>query len=162
MKKNAVFAILLVLTLLLTACGGSDKAKTITTADLNKALESYEITVDFVADGDKVSQFTITASGVNADDLINRDYVKEAYDLIMNDPGKSTFGHYKVLTGFGPVMGGLGLIDTTKDGEFSESAFIDEVLDIVCDGKAHTEAGWAITAKVDIENDTITITGISE
>ena len=162
MKKNALFAILLALTLLLTACGGSDKAKTITTADLNNALDAYEVTVDTVADGDKVSRFTITASGVNADDLLNRDYVKEAYDLIMNDPGKSTFGHYKALTGFGPVMEILGLIDTTKDGEFNESAFLDEVLDVVCDGKAHTEAGWTITAKVDTENDTIIITGISE
>ncbi len=162
-KKNALLIILLVLTMLLSACGNSsDKAKTITASDLNSALSSYEVELEVVESDKKVTQFTITASGVNADQLLDAAYVKEAYNLIMNDPVKSTYGHYKALCGFGPVMSVLAIIDTTADGDFDEDAFFNEVIDVICNGKAHTEAGWTITAKVDTANDTITITGISE
>ena len=66
------------------------------------------------------------------------------------------------MTGFGAVMSVIGLIDTTPEGEFNTEAFVNELLDVICDGKAHSEAGWTITAKVDKENDTITITGVRQ
>lgn len=160
MKRGSLLLILLALTLLLSACGASSgKNKSITKADLQTALKSYEVELNTVDSGKNVTQFTITASEVNADKLMNRSYVKEAYELSMTNPGKTTYGHYQVLRGFGPVMAVLGMIDTTPSGSFDNDAFIGELLDVICDGKAHSEAGWTITAKVDEQNNTITITG---
>lgn len=160
MKKGSIFALLLVLALLLSACStSSDKGKSITLTELQKALESYEVELDTVESGKSVTQFTITASKVNADKLMDRSYVKEAYELFMIDPGKTTYGQYQVLSGFGPVMEILGMIDTTPSGSFSTEAFVDEILDVICDGKTHSEAGWTITVKVDAQNSTLTITG---
>ena len=161
MKKSSLFLLLLVLTLLLSACSTSstNKAKNITLADLNTALESTDVDLKTVDDGKNITQFTITASNVNADKLVDRNYVKQAYILMMTKPGDMIYEQFKVMTGFGVMMDVFGLIDTTPEGEFDTSAFVNELLDVICDGKAHSEAGWTITAKVDKENDTLIITG---
>lgn len=161
MKKSSLFLLLLVLTLLLSACSTSstNKAKNITLADLNTALESTDVDLKTVDDGKNITQFTITASNVNADKLVDRNYVKQAYILMMTKPGDMVYGQFKVMTGFGVMMDVFGLIDTTPEGEFDAEAFVNEILDVICDGKAHSEAGWTITAKVDEANDTLTITG---
>lgn len=160
MKKSSLLLILLVLALLLSACStSSNKNKSITKADLQTALDSYEVELNTVDSGKNVTQFTITVSEVNADKLMDRSYVKEAYELSMTNPGKTTYGQYQVLRGFGPVMAILGMFDTTPSDSFDNEAFIGEILDVICDGKAHGEAGWIITAKVDAQNNTITITG---
>lgn len=164
MKKSSLFLLLLVLTLLLSACNTSStsKAKNITLADLNTALESNDVDLKTVDDGKNITQFTITASNVNADKLVDRNYVKQAYVLMMTKPGDMVYGQFMVMTGFGVMMDVFGLIDTTPKGEFDTEAFVNELLDVICDGKAHSEAGWTITAKVDKENDTITITGVRQ
>lgn len=160
MKKSSLFLLLLVLALVLSACStSSNKTKSITQADLQKTLESYEVELNTVDDGKNITQFTITASNVNADKLVDRNYVKQAYILMMTKPGDMVYGQFKVMNGFGIMMDVFGLIDTTPEGEFNTEAFVNEILDVICDGKAHSEAGWTITAKVDKENDTITITG---
>lgn len=163
MKKSGLLLILLVLALLLSACSTStNSAKNITLAGLQKALESYEVELDTVESGKDITQFTITASKVNADKLSDRSYVKEAYQLIMTNPGKLTYGHYQAMNGFGPTMDILGMLDTTPSGSFDNDAFVEEVLDVICSGKSHSEAGWTITVKVDTQNDTLTITGVRQ
>lgn len=163
MKKSGLLLILLVLALLLSACSTStNSAKNITLAGLQKALESYEVELDTVESGKDITQFTITASKVNADKLMDRSYVKEAYKMTMTNPGKSTYGHYQVMKGFGPVMAILGMIDTTPSGSFNADAFLDEILDVICSGKSHSEAGWTITVKVDKQNNTLTLTGVRQ
>ena len=160
MKKSSLFLLLMVLVMLLSACSTStNKAKNITLAELNTALESNDVDLKTVDDGKNITQFTITASNVNADDLVNRNYVKKAYTLMMTKPGDMVYGQFKVMNGFGIMMDVFGLIDTTPEGEFDTEAFVNEILDVICDGKAHSEAGWTITAKVDETNDTLTITG---
>lgn len=160
MKKSSLFLLLMVLVMLLSACSTStNKAKNITLAELNTALESNDVDLKTVDDGKNITQFTITASNVNADDLVNRNYVKKAYTLMMTKPGDMVYGQFKVMNGFGIMMDVFGLIDTTPEGEFDTEAFVNEILDVICDGKAHSEAGWTITAKVDENNDTLTITG---
>ena len=160
MKKSSLFLLLMVLVMLLSAC--SNQAKKITLTELKSALESYDVDIKTIDDGKNITQFTITASNINADDLVDRNYVKKAYTLAMTKPGDMVYGQFKVMTGFGAVMSVIGLIDTTPEGEFNTEAFVNELLDVICDGKAHSEAGWTITAKVDKENDTITITGVSQ
>lgn len=164
MKKSSLFLLLLVLTLLLSACSTSstNKAKNITLADLNTALESTDVDLKTVDDGKNITQFTITASNVNADKLVDRNYVKQAYILMMTKPGDMVYGQFKVMTGLGVMMDIFGLIDTTPEGEFNTEAFVNELLDVICDGKAHSEAGWTITAKVDKENDALIITGVRQ
>lgn len=163
MKKGSLFLFLLVLALVLSACStSSSKAKNITLADLNTALESNDVDLKTIDDGKNITQFTITASNVNADKLVDRNYVKQAYILMMTKPGDMVYGQFKVMNGFGILMDVFGLIDTTPEGEFDTEAFVNELLDVICDGKAHSEAGWTITAKVDKENDTITITGVRQ
>lgn len=165
MKKSYLFLLLLVLTMVLSACSTSNnkdstnKTKNITLAELRTALESSDVELKTVDDGKNVTQFTITASDVNAEKITKRSYVKEAYMLLMSNPGKLVYGQFKTLRGFDPVMGILGLLDTTPEGSFNMETFVDEILDVICDGKAHSEAGWTITAKVDKANDTLTITG---
>lgn len=160
MKKSSLFLLLMVLVMLLSACSTStNKAKNITLAELNTALESNDVDLKTVDDGKNITQFTITASNVNADDLVNRNYVKKAYTLMMTKPGDMVYGQFKVMNGFGIMMDVFGLIDTTPEGEFDTEAFVNEILDVICDGKAHSEAGWTITATVDENNDTLTITG---
>ena len=160
MKKSSLFLLLMVLVMLLSAC--SNQAKKITLTELKSALESYDVDIKTTDDGKNITQFTITASNINADDLVDRNYVKKAYTLAMTKPGDMVYGQFKVMTGFGAVMSVIGLIDTTPEGEFNTEAFVNELLDVICDGKAHSEAGWTITAKVDKENDTITITGVRQ
>lgn len=163
MKKRSLLLLLLALVLLLSACSASTgKPGSITVAELKTALESTDVELKTVDDGKNVTQFTITASNVNAKKLTNRSYVKEAYELTMSNPGKMVYGQFLTMNGFHPAMSVLGLIDTTPDGSFDAEAFIEEILDVICDGKAHTEAGWTITAKVSTENDTLTITGVYE
>lgn len=160
MKKSSLFLLLMVLVMLLSACSTStNKAKNITLTELKSALESYDVDIKTIDDGKHITQFTITASNVNADDLVDRSFVKKAYTLFMTKPGDMLYGQFKVMTGFGAVMSVIGLIDTTPEGEFNTEAFANEILDVICDGKAHSEAGWTITAKVDEANDTLTITG---
>lgn len=160
MKKSSLLLILLVLALLLSACStSSNKNKSITKADLQTALKSYEVELNTVDDGKSITQFTITAINVNAGKLVDRNYVKQAYILMMTKPGDMVYGQFKVMNGFGIMMDVFGLIDTTPEGEFDTEAFVNEILDVICDGKAHSEAGWTITAKVDEANDTLTITG---
>lgn len=160
MKKSALFLLLLVLVVLLSACStSSNQTKTITLAELKSALESYDVDIKTVDDGKNITQFTITASNVNADDLVDRNFVKKAHTLFMTKPGDMTYGQFKVMTGFGVVMSVMDLIDTTPEGEFNTEAFVNEILDVICDGKAHSEAGWTITTKVDEDNDTLTLTG---
>ena len=160
MKKSSLFLLLMVLVMLLSAC--SNQAKKITLTELKSALESYDVDIKTIDDGKNITQFTITASNINADDLVDRNYVKKAYTLAMTKPGDMVYGQFKVMTGFGAVMSVIGLIDTTPEGEFNTEAFVNELLDVICDGKAHSEAGCTITAKVDKENDTITITGVRQ
>lgn len=160
MKKSRVLLILLALVLLLSGCSNSgNTGKKITLADLQKVLESYDVKLDTVDGGKGLSQFTVTASKVNTDKLMDRGYVREAYKLTMTNPGKSTYGHFQVMKAFGPVMAVMGMLDTTPSGSFDTDAFVDEVLDAICGGKVHSEAGWTISVKVDKQNSTLTITG---
>ena len=164
MKKSSLFLLLMVLVMLLSACSTStNQAKTITLTELKSALgddlDSDTVELNTVDDGKKVTQFTIKVSGVNAGKITNRSYVKDAIVLLMTKPGDMVYGQFKVTRGFSVVMDVLALLDTTPEGSFDMDTFVDEILDVMCDGKPHNEAGWTITTKVDEANDTLTITG---
>ena len=65
MKKSSLFLLLMVLVMLLSAC--SNQAKKITLTELKSALESYDVDIKTIDDGKNITQFTITASNINAD-----------------------------------------------------------------------------------------------
>ena len=155
MKKLLAFNLAIVLCLSLCACGGP---KQYTPAQVEEALSQCTGTLEMETSGDYVTSFTYVVEDVNAEDLLDREYAKEAITAVLaGDIGNITFGQVKVCTAIMPLMSLDVLFEGTSDAEFEEEAFVDKMLDIACDGKSMTSNGWTVTAEVDVENDTITI-----
>ena len=154
MKKLMSLILVLILCLSLCACGGSSK---LTAADVEEALSECDGTLNLETSGDEVTGFTFTVEGVNADDLVDKKYSRDAINAILSgDTANTTYGQYKVCKGFLPLMS-IEVLFGGNEKNFNSGAFIEKLLGIVCDGNSAQYDGWVVTAKVDQGSDSITI-----
>lgn len=157
MKKTISLLLALVMCLSLGACGGTK----LTVAKVEAALADCDGTLKMETSGNKVTGFTYTVESINAEDLVDRGYTREAIVTVLTgDPSKITLGQVRVSRAITPLMG----IETlfTGDDDFDADAFVEKILDIACDGKTADYNGWSVSAEVDQENDCIVIAVASE
>ena len=150
MKRILALMLTAVICLSLCACGSAK----FTEDELVEALSTVDGTLDAENSGGKVKSFTYIMEDVNAEKLSDRDYVYEAFVQFTDDYTQATLAQYKVSCALYAVMA----IDTLLAGD-KGTADLDEYLDIVCDGKTLSRGGWTVTAVVDVDADSMTITG---
>lgn len=159
MKKYIALILVLVLCLSLCACGGSAK---LTAGDVKEALADCDGTLNVETSGDNVTSFTYVVEGVNADDLVDKEYSRNAIATVLTgDSSKITLGHLKVSKAISPLMSIDVLLGGNED-DFNSDAFVDKILGIICDGKTAEYNGWTVSATVDQDSDSITILVISK
>ncbi len=159
MKKAISLLLALVLCLSLCACGTAK----LTTAEVEQALADCDGKLDMQASGDNVTGFTYTVEGVNADELTDRNYSRNAINTVLGgDTSKITIGQLKVAKAVSPIMSIITLLDSGKEGDFNTEAFTESLLDIMCDGKVAQYNGWEVSAQIDQTSDSIIISVVSK
>ncbi len=159
MKKTISLLVAFVMCLSLCACGG--KAK-LTTADVEEALVDCDGTLNLETSGDNVISFTYVVEEVNADDLVDKEYSRNAIAAILaEDNSKITMGQIMVSRAIQPLMNINALLNNDQD-DFKADAFVEEILGIICDGKTVEYNGWAVSTEVDQDGDKLTISVISK
>ena len=154
MKKilTVVFAMLLCLSLI--SCGNLKLSE----SDVTSALENCGGTLDMTTEGGSVSEFTYVVTKVNADDLTDKGYAREAMDATLSGNTSSmTYGQYQAAKAMLPIISILALLEGDSD-DFDANAFINDVLSIICDGKTVTVKNWEVSSSLDTGSDKITIT----
>ena len=158
-KISLILALVLCLTLCFSACSS---AKNLTKAEVKEALADCDGTLDLETSGDRVTGFTYVVKGVNADDLLDKNYTRKAIaDVLSGDTSKITFGQVKVSKAVSPLMN-IDVLLGGDQGDFNSDAFVEKILGIACDGKTAEYNGWTVSAVVDQENDSITIKVVSK
>ncbi len=159
MKK--FLSLIMVLTIMLSICACGSKAK-LTTADVEEAFVDCHGTLNLETSGDNVTSFTYVVEGVNADDLMDKEYSHNAIAAILTgDASKITMGQVMVANAISPLMNIDVLLGGDKD-DFNSDAFVGKILGIICDGKTAEYDGWAVSAEVDQDSDNITISVVSK
>ncbi len=151
----------------LVACGGKDKGeekepeKKLTEAQIQEALKEDDGTLTIEGSADDVKAFKYVLSGVNTAKLTDKSFTKTAVNTLLQDSSKITFGQLKVCNAFNATMNVVALF-TEDDGNFNSDAFINEILEIICDGQSKTYGDWTVSATIDTANDSITISAKSK
>ena len=159
MKKKLSLLLAVSMCLCLCACGSSTK---LSVSDVNEAFADCDGTLETETSGDSVTSFTYVVEGVNADNLVDREYTLEAIESIMSgDTSKVTMGQYMVSKAVLPVMS-IEVLLGGEEENFVTDAFLNRILSIVCDGGTVEYDGWSVSSSVDIANDSITIYAVSK
>lgn len=149
---------LLICALFLVVCGcGTDK---LTEAAIKDELlnSDGELEGTLTIEGGtakNVTAFSYVVTDVNASKLASKSFMKEAIVTIMSNPGNATYGMLKAYKACGATMQVMMIFN--DDDDFNAATFIEESLNIICDGQTATYGSWAISAVVDRSNDSITI-----
>lgn len=153
--KRTFFALLVVaLCLCLCACGG---AKKLTAQEVETAMAECNGTLNLETSGDQVTGFTYVVEDINADDLMDKSYARDAVmAMASGDTANITFGQYKVTKAFLPLMSIEALLGDDGD-DFSATALIEKLLGVICEGNTIRYDGWTVSATVDQAGDSITI-----
>ena len=153
MKKIMSLVLVIAMCLSLCACGA-----TLPVADVEEALADCDGTLNLETSGDGVKSFTFVAEGVNAKSIVDKEYTREAITTLMTgDFSKITVGQINASKAIYPVM----CIDALLNGDsedFDSNMFVEDILNIICDGNTAQYDGWKVSAVVDQENNSITIT----
>ena len=104
---------------------------------------------------DNVLAFNYVVTGINAEKLLDKSFTKNATQTLLSNPGGLTYGQLKVCNAFNATMSVVGIF--YGDENFNSNDFIDEILNIICDGSAKTYENWTISTSVDQASDSITI-----
>ena len=157
MKKTISLLLVLVMCLALCACG----APKITAETVEKAFESCEGTLELETSGDKVTGFTYTVQGVNADDLVDKSYAREAIaSILTGDTSKITVGQIKVGKGLLALMA-VEVLFNGDDKDFSSSALVEKLLSAASDGTTLEYGEWKVSVEVKLDTDSIVIKAAS-
>lgn len=167
MKKAISLILALLLCLSLCACGNKvSNGRTFTVEELKAAFAENstleDIQPNFETSGDNVTSFSYVVEDVNAEDLVNKQYVRNALSILNTDSGKLTGNHLNVLNAFISVVAIELLFTTETDSEESYDEFEEKVLEVICDGKTIEIDGWNVSAKIDKGSDTMTVTAVSK
>ena len=158
-KKTISFVLILVLCISFSACGGKVK---LTTTDVETALADRPGTLDIETSGDNVKRFTYTADNINAEGLIDREYSLEAIALLSSgNTSEMSPNHLYVCNAFLDLMCIDGLFRDNED-EFDTLEYVEELLDVICDGKTLQYDGWSISTDVNQDSDSITISVVQK
>ena len=85
--------------------------------------------------------------------------VRDAVDAVLSgDASRITYNHIKVSRAVLAMMNTLVLLGEGDDEDFDSSAFIESILEILCDNKTPEYSGWTVSTKIDQSADTLTIT----
>lgn len=164
--KKLTFAVvivaLLACTFLIVACDGSVTGKKINEDQIKAELANSDGTLDGVlsitqGDPDNVTAFNYVLSDIYASGLKNKSYMRKA---IEKNSSNITIGELKALKVFMATMNVDAIFDEHED--FETSAYIEEMLEIICDGKTKTINGWTISASINQTADSITIRAVRE
>lgn len=159
MKKILAMMMALMMCLSLCACGGTAK---LTEAEVTNALADCDGVLNVETDGSNVVGFTYVVEEVNADDLIDKDYTREAVDALLSGKvSEMTFGQFKVSKAFSPLVCIEALL-TGESDDFDANTMTDKLLGVICDGKTAEYDNWKLSAVVDQENDSMTISVVSK
>lgn len=154
MKKVLSLLLATVLCLSLCACGGAVK---LTAKEVESALADCKGTLNLETSGNNVIGFTYVVEGVNADDLVKKEYTREAIRTILSgDTSKTTLGQVRVGKAISPLMS-IDVLLGGDEKEFNSEAFIEKMLDIACDGDSVNYGDWTVYAVVSQKKDSITI-----
>ena len=151
----AILLTLLMCTFMLTACSNK-----VTEEEIKTALANSDgtLTID-KGSSDNVKAFSYVLSDVNASNLKDKNYTRKAVNTVMTNVYNSTLGQYRASTAFSATLYIVGIFHESE--EFNADSFIEEILEIICDGKSRTYKGWSISANINEATDTITIKAVS-
>ncbi len=156
MKKLLALLMVVVLSVSLCACG-SNKLE-LNKSDVESTYTDNKGTLDINASNDKVKSYTLTIEDANADNLTDRDYCYGAIEKLLNgSTGDTTLGELQVAQVIMAVIETVNFLDTETDEEFDADAFVEELLDITCDGKVFEYSGWTVRVEINEANNSATI-----
>ena len=170
MKKIiSILIIICTLTLCLAACGNTDENKTnenenkITEEFIKSKLSDSNGELDgtlTITNGtsDNVLAFNYVLTGINAEKLTDKNFTKNAIEILLSNPGNITYGQLKVCNAFNATMSVIGIF--YEDNNFDSNDFTDEILSIICDKSSKTYENWTISTSIDQSSDSITIKAI--
>ena len=164
----AISLVLVVCVSVLASCGKKDDGSAeknkiiVTEAQINEKLSDSDGELTIEGSYDNVTSFTYVVSGVDASNLSNKTFIKNAVTVLLTDSSQLTFGQYKVCKAFSAVMYTCDLFDKDDDADFDSDEYIDEILAILCDGTDKTYENWTVSAKVNVSEDSITVSAVSK
>ena len=158
MKKAISLVLALVLCIGLCACSkeaavDTPTAKKLSVSEVKTALDGNGWQLDIQSAGDQVTRFTVTISSINAENLLDKSYARNAINHLLQ--GVARPQEYQVCMGILPVMQVISIFDKTSQ---ETDAFYEKVLSVICDGKVLEYDGWSISSSVNQSTDSITIT----
>lgn len=154
MKKAISLVLAMVMLLCLCACG----AGKITESAIREAMADCDGKLTVEGPADDVTGFTYVLEGVNAEDLVDKNYCQEAIAAILSgDTSVITIGHIKVSKAISALMAVDLLLSGEDEGSFDSSAYVNTLLGIICDGKSQNYGNWTVSVTVNKEADSITI-----
>ena len=162
MKRAIMFVLTVALCLSFVACGNDGEGKDvvkITEAEIIAAVAECEGTLTTEGDADNVTAFKYVISGINIDNLLDRDYTKEAMDIAAEgDHMKLKVGQVPILK----VIMALAKVDEVlfSGVEMTKEEYTEHLLTLVCDGESFEANGW--TVSIITANDSATISAIKE
>lgn len=158
MRKGLCLFLALILCLSLCACGNTK----LTAAEVEEALADCDGTLNLNASGDKLTGFTYKVEDVNADDLTDKSYVRDAVTMLLNGNTQDmTFGQYKVTRAAYAVFAIEALFEG-ENADFNADTFLEKTLGIICAGNTVKYDSWHISADIDTINDCMTISVVSK
>lgn len=163
MKKIiSILLLICTLTLCLASCGKTDENK-ITEEFIISKLSDSEGELDgtlTITNGtsDKVLAFNYVVTGINAEELMDKNFTKNAFQKLLSNPGSITLRELMVCNAFNATMQVVSIF--YEDENFDSNRYIDEILSIICDRNTKAYENWTISAFVDQTSDSITIKAI--
>lgn len=141
--------------------GGDDDSsseKKLTQAEIETAFEDSDGTLSIEGSSDNVTAFKYVVTGISAENLLNKNYTRTAINTLLTDSSNVTMGQLMVCNGFSAVMSACALFEEDEEEEeFNYNDFVEDVLEIICDGATKTYDGWKISSTVDATANSITV-----
>ncbi len=156
---------LVMCTSLFTACkkdDNEDSVRKITQEEIKNALSSHDGTLTIEGSADNVTAFTYVLSGVNTSKLVDKDYTRKAVNVLLTDSSKLTFAQLKVCNAFSATMSIANLLEDDDDESFDANTYTEDLLTVLCDGQSREYGSWTLSASIDEEADSITISARSK
>lgn len=153
MKRGVFLVLALVMCFVLTACGNAN----LTVSQVEEAFSDVKGTLDMESSGDQVIGFTFTVECLGAEELTERNYCLEAMnEALTKDTNDVKIKHLYAVRAIAAVMSAENLI-TGEESDFEVESYVNQTLDILCDGKDVQLKNWKIWTEIDAENNTVTI-----
>ncbi|MBR3954380.1 MAG: hypothetical protein IKJ63_02780 [Clostridia bacterium] len=143
MKKAIMFILTVALCLSFVACGNKGEEVKITEAEVIAAFAECEGTLTTEGDADNVTAFKYVIEDINIDNLLDRDYAKEAMEIAEEgDHMKLKIGQIPILE----VMQAMAEADALLFGDVVITEdYTEHLLTLVCDGKSFEANGWTVS-----------------